>query len=520
MSKIDAERETAAMVDAAVERARQHGAREIRFPDGGVVMVDASGAEHRIPLRDGVRFDPKTVLDYLEDRGGYHGIRNHFGWRTPDNARLVADCKYLLSVRGGVAVLRPDPAPKAILEQVADFDPDDAARLRSLYGRRGIDLRLEVEGQARGAALQATLAGEMRMAGITLLWERRPRQDRSWRALPPFPDIFPEASSDWVFGACADLATARTDTGGGSSARLVESRRPVNHDSAIRAAMAARTDPAVVVQVRLVDSRPVATVTMSPAALALTSDDAPGPWDALRERAAARRPRAPRTWHPTTLAVAHAYVRQEAPRGYVSGRSLYFHGPLAYSEYDSQPVAAMVAGLDGKTVMVFGYARGAGGNGVPTMAMGDIRAALDGRLDVVRVDDLEEIVEIGGLAPSEFARRRRLDKAERDHPSVCTVDSAAVKSWMDDIVAEGEQAVRDAFAGAPYPTLRKVSAYETILRSESVRLAFRDLLGIDLPPACDVEVVTARRDELRAAYDQRKALLDARREDAVAPPGP
>jgi len=524
---------------AAVTRASEYATRGVSLTADGVTFLDAFG-ERREAVAGGkpVKIDVAAVREALSS----NDLRVWNNWRAPENEREFKGQGNWIVVsedENGVT-LKPKKAKAPCLEAV--FSPSDKgiARLRSLYLRGGVDVVVLCEGESRVRDVALAFAAERNMLGLPTSLTLAPDSGvHSWdrsldQSLLQFgPKVFdpaPAAAGEkWEIVQFDDSAGNRTkateillsdeDDFEGSRVFVSLSGRYRNWSgAAVQKRLDERTRPAILVDVSLEKSSPVARVMMSSSLVAASTAEETfpdAPWKRFADRKEARRasrPPVPKTWHSTTEAVAEAFIAREAPRGYVSGKSIYFHGPVAFSAYDGNPVAALVDLPGNRTAIFYGREHGLGGTlaGTVTSAQGDVQAAARGKGFLeFHVDGLDEFLSWGGMDLKDVARRCRREKNEESFPSGCKVDKRKLKAFFSRKLEECQAEIEDSHKTG-FATYRKAGAYMGMARLGGLRGQLAELFGVSLPEVGDVEGYRANAEEAREAADARHAELRRR----------
>lgn len=506
----------AGYVRAALVRATKSAAREVRLSPEALTLRHADGQPS---VQDRAGTPPAGIAECMRPR--YRegdGFELSYGRGDAVDAVFPGLGSWRLAFEGDDVVLRAKKPVADCLERLLSSEPEPLSALRRLYAQDGVDVVVRCDGpRARDVAL--AIVAERDWLGLPSRVGRlsRDRLDRGRDTQAPVADDpFSPPGEAWTVST--EDAVPDDGEGAGSKVTVLVVRRHVTQ-AAIEGWLAGRARPAAFVEVSLRDSEAVATVFLSPSARAL-ADAAPplpgdAPWDRFRRAKQARdaRPKAPRTWHQTTEAVARAFVAREAPRGYVSNKSIYFHGPVAYSQWDGNPVAAFVK--VGRETLLLEGRRSQGGTmaGTTTSAQGDIRAALQerGMGLPVAVGDLSEVLDLGGADLSTLPPRGRRAKDEASLPAACALRKAAFGAWV--------RAERDRLQGeidsrvGRAPTFVRATAYEAMARLADVARAVRpDAYG--LPPQ-EVMRDLARADRVAVA-----AREEERRNRPPPPPRP
>jgi len=517
------------LVLAALTHARDIAAREVRISEGEVAVVDYTGNLHTaVPVDASPSIPLADVRDALHSRkGGYYHLDPN--WDVETTLKELGNWSLSADSQTGLT-LRPRKAPAPCLEAVADFAEEDLARLRSLYRQGGFDVLVMCEGDPRTRELATAMMAERRQIGLptslSLLalekrynWrDQKTRDYQGWIA-----PVATAEGADWSIRHIdyKDAYGHMQATFDGPEARVIVMARKQYGLSAERMItdLDRRERPLVGIHVHLQDSKPVGRIAFSPRLLPRTSlvsgfEDAP--WDAYRDRKEARlksRPPAPKTWHQTTEAVAKAFVERKAPRGYVSSRSLYFHGPVAYSISDRNPIAAIVDNPKGGKPFLFeGRKPGIGGTqaGTVSSAQGDISQAAGKDFHILHVGDLTRFVRLGDLALNDIASSFRSRKNEAEFPATCRINRDGLTTWIEERVAQLQEKL-DGMAKTKFATYERSQVYRAQAGLANFRDVVADAFGMSLPPAGDAKAFRQMAEEEQAAAHQRQEELKERR---------
>lgn len=508
-----------AILTAAGALVRERGARRLVIDvegialthyDGSVERLTAGGAPVVVPLED--------VQQFLQRRRNYSYRRSR-----PDEYEIAGD-SFELEDAEGIVTLKTKKVRHPALELLADFPDGALSTIRRAYALGDAELVVRCEGETRARDIAIAIANECSMLGYqaSLAVPFEP----NFRA-PPAQFAFDDRRAGEVrtirFGAEKLTNDALLSPSGLNVVVSPNARYRMFAQQPYQEALDKSGRPLAFVQIELVKSNPVAQVVISKTLadlVAVVPEAEDGPWRKAVERreAVKARPRAEKTWHPTTEAVAEAFGKRLAPRGYVSGRSLYFHGPIAYSSWDRNPIAAFVGAPRAEAPVLFlGRGRYGEGDGVTSMAQADVVIATRERYTIVGVDDLSDILEFEGRRPDEVASGMRRDQNEAERPATCTLDKARTRSWLQDRMSAAEIEVIDA-GKVKFATLRKADSYRQVLEVEKKRSVLNELFDLDLGPLCDVDAIEAKRQEASEAANARKDELLARRREARSAP--
>jgi len=538
------------LVRAAVAHAKRSAARELRFSLSGIEMGGHYGAV--TPLtREGrpVAFSLDAVARHLQSnarvgdgwfRDGVDGIEfETLGTWT----KAVAE--------DGTVRLKARKVGAPCLEALAAFDAEDLAALRALYRQGGVDVYVIAEGESRARDVGLAFHAERRAVSLPTRLDLPVRMER-W----PYeevgdhkgPEAFDQpASRDpaWEVVVLGETqAYPRVIPGidrlrdgllegkpheGGRVHVSDDNRRSWGLYERFVEEAGKRSRAIAVMHVGLVKSQPVARIALNPAARTLAATPlqvADAPWEtflARREARAAARPDKPRTWLPTTEHVAESFVARVAPRGFVSGESLFFHGPVAFSVWRDNPIAAFARKADGGEVLVMGREPSIGGGkaAIVSMAQADIRKALGDKVQVIEMDGLSEFLRVGEVGVGLVAGSGRRSKAGPELPRSCTVDAKGLGTWFEarhkQALEQRDHAYRTKVS---YQTWTQVQAEGALVRLSELRDRLADLFAVTLPPVGDLGAYRTRHAEACARYEARQAELAARRAPAADAPEP
>lgn len=532
---------------AALMRASEYATRGVSLTDEGVGFLDAFGVR-----REALAGGRPVKVDVAAMRAAIASNElRAWNWRAPEGERTVKGLgSWMVAMENeSVVALKPKKPKAPCLEAVFASEGDGVARLRSLYRNGGFDVVVNCEGEARAREFALALAAERNMLGLATSVNIAPEEagysdrDQDQRLLQFGPAVFdpPLASAGeaWAIEEVGSKAKARAESvswnAGDSGVRVfVNSPSRFNryasrlHGEQVQKALDERERPIVLIDVFLEKSVPVGRVAMSSSLKAASTAEETfdeSPWKLFADRKEARkasRPSAPKTWHPTTEAVAEAFVAREAPRGYVSGKSVYFHGPVAFSVYDGNPIAALVDLPGKRTAIFYGRDKGIGGTmaGTVTSAQGDVQAAVRGKGFLeFHVDSLTDFLSWGDCELDRVVFRFRRDKNEADYPSGCKVDKRKLKAFFVRKLEEGEEALDEALKTG-FATYKKSGAYLGLAKLAEDRDEMAALFGVALPGIGDAAEFRTLADEARKAADARQVELRQRRSAEASNPEP
>ncbi|MDW9481139.1 hypothetical protein GOB57_21065 [Sinorhizobium meliloti] len=512
-------------IRAALTTTRLVAGREVVFREDGITVSDPFNGKHHFAA-----IEPPPSREILE-RGIFQSTFHSYysGSYRPREMKMSGHGTWNISEKDGTFRLKPAKNRNAAIESVVAANPDDLAMLRSLYDIADVDIVVACEGEARTREIALAVASELNLSGHATELHLEPEHQHSWRTGrtedaydqdgPPLFSAPEKIGQKWVVQMASKETPPLPATPGVSRITIWEDEhRASQYGRVTEGAFAPSRRPAVLVGVTLKDSSPVATIVLSTAAKSVASigkktDHAP--WTLYNDRKAARlkaRPSIVKTWHQTTEQVARAFIAREAPRGYVSSKSLYFHGPVAFSVYDRNPVAALVDLPDAKTLLFTGRHWGQGGTlaGTVSSATGDVDiAARDTAFVKFHVGELTDFLTFGDLPLDEMASRLRHKKNEAEYPRSCSIDVAKLERY---ILRCKDQADKElSLRAGKVATYTKAACWGQLARIARFRDDMARLLAIDLPDMGDAsEFEEKSKLENRAAELRQRELHEQR----------
>ncbi|MCV9964576.1 hypothetical protein OIU34_22050 [Pararhizobium sp. BT-229] len=513
-------------IRAALTTTRLLAGREIVFREDGITVSDPFNGKHHFAA-----IEPPPSSEILERGICQSTFHSYFGSHRPSEMKMSGHGAWDISEKDGTFKLKPARNRNAALESVTAANADDLAMLRSLYDIADVDIVVACEGEARTREIALAFASELNLSGHATelhlepehqyVWSLGRNEDADDQDGPVMFSVPEKVGQKWVVQMASKETPPLPPTPGVSRITIWEDEHKASQYGRVTAgAFAPSRRPAVLVGVTLKDSNPVATIVLSTAAKSVASigkKSENAPWTLYNERKAKRlksRPPVAKTWHQTTDQVARAFVAREAPRGYVSGKSLYFHGPVAFSVYDRNPVAALVDLPNGKTIMFTGRQAGIGGTlaGTVSGATGDIGTATkDSGFIEFHVGELTDFLTLGDLQLDDMASRFRHKKNEGDYPNTCAVDPARLEQYILSRKKAADEELAHLTRKTSVATYTKASCWAALERIATFRDAMVAHLGIELPDMGDALEFGAKREAESKAARQRQDNLRAGR---------
>ncbi|WP_327210755.1 hypothetical protein [Rhizobium leguminosarum] len=519
--------DAALFIRSALTAARTLAGKEVRVSSGGVTVVDSLGGQHPLesqvtpPSSDAIADGLKTPYRYYREK-------------LPEEVDIPGHGAWACSEKDGMIVLKSKRQRGPCLEAFATVDAESVASLRRLYKAPGVDIVVAVEGDARARDVALALASELNLSGhrSALLL---PPDNRGYgnggqtREMQEGPDIFgTSADAPWSVELLPPKASLdKAAKPSHNQSRVVvfnDDRSAWRYSQAKPEQLGSQTRPTALVAISIEKSTPVARIVLSEAAAALSKalhQTTDGPWIAYnaRKAKAAAIPRAPKTWHPTTEAVAEAFLARKAPRGMVSNGSLFFHGPIAFSIYYANPVAAIVDAPSGPVIfMGRSSTRGGTKAGTISMAQGDVeKAAIAAGVPVVSVGKLTDFLTLDGHPLDGVARDFEHKKDEVSYSNSCLLDQQKLAAYLlarkQACELELERVERHAA-----PTYTKSSAWHGLKAVAELRDMLAARFDLPLPDVGDTLHFEEKRAEAyQAAVEWKKSRSEAKRLSVIAP---
>lgn len=516
-----------------VSYARNVGVKRIAIRDGSIVLTDYfdNGTEIKNSV-DGQELSPKKVAEVL-----YSNKFKSKNWRDgPDTIHIPDNGDWVIAESvEGITIKQKGYKPNFIDALVSNVDDEGVERIRSRYDQSGFDILVFCEGRARANRLQMALATERASIGLRskVIKPPKPRYwsdhasdkgDQADKAAEIVSKMMGHGGDDWTLTRTpkddALKALKGVEENSGTNVFIVETDKwdamrlrgmdPEQHSR-----------PLITVSIWLEDSEPQMSVRASRSIDALPfvqHDDTV--WEKFRELKDKReaRDRRPKIWHPTKSKVAEAFVKRKSPKGMVSGKPIFFYGPVAYSLYPDNPIAAFVDLPNGSKAVFTGRANGIGGTqaAVVTAAQADIRTALSGtEYEVYPVDSLDHFLTLDGV-PLCKVPKQPLETYE--NIKSCTVDTERLGLWIEERLEDLDAKQKAAFS-THFPTLRKSNVWRGYQGLAELRDKLQDALGCELPYAGDADVYEYHAlEEIKGVEERQEELIEKRRSKGLHAP--
>lgn len=512
---------------------RERAGREIVVSEGGVEVKGFFGDKSEMTKNGDAILLP---LDGLQDLFQNTNIRNYNYRASALEISVPGLGDWSYEVKDGSISIKPKRTPRPCVEAVVPGLGNDLGRMRSLYDQGGFNIFVACEGEGRAAELMQAMIAERRSLRLPTVAHYAPVTERYRpdivHSMPQDVDVDNSAEGmKWNIRQVTEKQAAEVAVAKSKSAK--EANVYIFNLEAHTASHISRWGrqieqfdrqdyPSVIFTVELQKSEPVGKIgfvsSLGPL-LQVGSKFENAPWDVFEEKRKARaasRPSKPKTWHQTTASVAEAFIAREAPRGLLSSESLYFHGPIAYAVYYSNPVAAFVDLPDGRTALFMGRNQSLGGTdaGTASSAIGDIEvAAKNGKFERFRVDDLRDFITWGGEQLAEIPRRCRYSKDEETRPRGASVDFEKMATWIEEKTAHLQAEIEEALK-TKVGTFRKANAYKSMAYHAELRNQLSGFFGVELPPVADpVEYRAIGAEHEKLANKRQRSLEQKKREE-------
>lgn len=512
--------------------AAAHAPRVVLFRGGAVEVIDAFGRSFAIAEGGDGHPGDAAVRGLLRSRFRGGGVI----W---DDSVTLTDGYVFVSEERDDAVAFVPKTRSISMEALVPGSGAAFDILRSFYDQRGIDVIVAVEGVARATRLARAATAELTLSGRPCAHMSIPGVKRRASFFPhpqggrfalaaeeesvDLDGMVPEGGHWAVVHVRGGLSMSCVPRASADTSRLivVSDERAARHFHGAKASgIAPSRRPVVVAGVVLEKNGPTMSVVASRAAAGLSAalrEQPEAPWEMFRLRRKASPERAPKTWHRTKEAVAEAFVERVAPKGYVSGRAIYFHGPVAWSAYDRNPIAAFVEFPEHGTVLFLGRAEGLGGTlaGTVSSAASLIESvARRSGMEVLRIGDLGRVLTMGGRElkglPSAL-----LSEKPRTPARSADLDVGALMGWAAETIAAAEAEIEDA-CRTSFPTMRKAAAWRHLASVARLSARLGRLTGREFPGRVDIDGIEGRaRLEQEAAAARRNG---EKREESGPPP--
>jgi hypothetical protein len=515
----DERNSTEEYIRSALTATRLVAGREIVFRPDGITVIDPFSGKHHFS-----HLGTPPSKDLINEAFG-QSFYSYTGSRDRE-MKASGHGAWCVTEKDGNFVLKTVKKRVAALEALVTANPEDFALMRSLYGIPNVDIIVACEGDTRTRDIALAFASELNLSGhrttLNLAPEHQNRYSDSFEAVfyqegSALFDVPRKAGQEWIVENASSRSMPAPPPSGISRVVVYEDENAARKFGRItEGSFAPSRRLAVLVGISLQDSTPTATVVLSKTAKAAARSDLVrenAPWTLYNERKAARlksRPSVAKTWHQTTDQVARAFVARQAPRGFVSNKTLFFHGPVAFAVYERNPIAAFVDLPDGQTLMFSGRAAGQHNTLAATVssAMGDIgNAVRPTNLKTFYVGELTDFLTLGDLGLNEVAFRVGYGKKEREYPSSCSINPAKLEEYIIKRRKRADAKLEHLTSKNSAATYTKAGCWGELASIAKFRDEMVTLLGISLPDMGDAAEFTAMGNGLGEAAERRQSDL-------------
>jgi hypothetical protein len=530
----------------ALQRLLEVGGKYLTISPDRIDVVDRFQRVHPVQIgNQNINADLDAIYALIRQNHDWSGNGSHTLDKTPfilgsstwDTSSFGSFNEWSLITKDSSPdeiVIAPRKRLPMALDQVFSTDHDNLTRLRSLYREGGFSIGVFCRGETRADAVIAALTAERNHVNLpsnTAYFRDSRRSYKTYGAIDSSNvDNVPYVEgATWLISGCDKRAIVSKLIPGPDDRTLQPSARVFVGAHTGNGYLPARKSieqhinakdhpPALIITVDLTSNGPVAEFTFSKRLLAMTNTShgfQNAPWDVIGEQKAKRDavPKAPKTWHSTTEDVAKSFVARNAPRGYCSSKTIFFHGPIAYSIVDRNPIAAILDTPAGKPFILMGRSIAFGGTKAGTVsgAMGDISTAAGSEFQILQVGDLTEVLRYAGQPLETLPGHFRKAKNEDSFPDSASLHRTAFAKWLKNEYKAREDVLDKALL-TPFATGVKAHAYRALADLSAIRDTVSDAYGIALPELGNPKALRAAAvKEAKAAEERQRELRDRRR---------
>lgn len=221
-----------------------------------------------------------------------------------------------------------------------------------------------------------------------------------------------------------------------------------------------------------------------------------------------------KTWHSSGDSLAKAFLDQQAPRGFISSKNIFFHGPVLYSQWHGNPVAALVRVPGEMEWLITGTGDACPSKETSSRALGRvIRDNGEHGYRHVALANLNDLLlwngeDLAGYARSNsYARGRANDEKSRD--PLCELQEDRVRVWLSAKILAAEKELESA-KGTKFATFRKSGAYGGLIHYGELSKLLTMKFGFRLPVVKDIDSLRAKMRFATEAAQHRQDVLAER----------
>jgi len=555
MSETDHDHEQKRLFFGALQRLLEFGWSYLTITPDGIDVTDRFQAVHPVlQARKQVSADLKKIREIISQNLDWSNNSAYLSKDTPFKLDpKIWDAKAFGTFNSWVLdndqssedtiVIKPRKRLPVALEQVFFTESENLQRLRSLYREGDFAIGIMCRGDTRADAVIAAILAERTQVGLptnTAFRDDRmqPRNFLSQIIQVSRIDSVPyDEGATWMISVCdrPDLISSLAEANAPKNKTLEPTANVfvaaypsktgrLPHRAAITQFINdGAKAPMLVITVDVTSDGPKAEFVFSDSLLPRTSTQHEfknAPWAIIGERKAERdaKPKPPKTWFSTTEDVAKSFVSRKAPRGYVSSRTIYFHGPVAYSIYDRNPIACILDTKARKPFLLMGRDPGISGTmaGTVSGACGDILAAAEKDFTILNVGDLKPILRLAGKRLEDLPRQFRKDKNEDDYPESASLHKTAFAKWLKAERTDRNTRLEKALQ-TRFPTIQKANCYQSLARLAALRDIVASTYDISLP---DIGNANAYKEKAAAEFKAAEERLQELRDRKQSSPTP
>lgn len=222
-----------------------------------------------------------------------------------------------------------------------------------------------------------------------------------------------------------------------------------------------------------------------------------------------------KTWHSSGEDLARAFLDQEAPRGFVSSKNMFFHGPVLYSQWHGNPIAALVRVPGELEWLVTGTSDACPKKEITTKALNRvIRDNGDHGYRHVSMEKLNDILSWNGEELSDYARfnsiPRHRSNDEKDRPPLCELREDRFRAWITGKIRDAELGIEKA-CKTKFATGNKAAAFRYLAACGELADLVREKFGFTLPVVENIQGLRARAQHTAELAEDRRLLLRERK---------
>lgn len=558
MSRDGNVREQRNILLSGVQRLFELGGSRLIVSSKELIVVDQFQVSHTVlRSRDNHPINVPRIRKLIHE-GAIHGNPSY---RTDDDLLFCMDSHFYDTSSLGRfnewVLLRDHPLHKTLiieprvrqpsaLNDVFNVDAFNLNRLRSLYARGGLIIGVTCQDQADADAVIVALSSERHQLGlntkITFLNEGlKERRRKKGILFKPIKTCQTVEADLWHIVECRNdqfiklvdphlIDRSNTDdtthvyvsTYSGKNAKFANGRTLKKHIRENKGL------PLLMITVRTTDNKPDADFSFSAGIYAMSSP-AHFPWVTLKGQT----PTSTQTLNnysksvevfPTVESAAAGYISRQFARGWTSASDLYFHGPIAYSISDTNPIACILEVPDWNPVLLVGRTRNAGGRfgSRVTKAWREIINAAENEFTIFHIQDLTAFIRFGGAHLANVPQYFRRGGDETEFPKTVSLHKVALENWITSEFETRWESIHSNSQPA-FPTHVKANAYQALAALASFRDFVSASMKVHLLEIGDFEAYRYKASEERVAAqkhieEMRDEIDEEDLDEEITPP--